>query len=113
MPYLPDDVLSCMESMYLDYGHELWGAYGFYNAINPTKEWVGRKYIGIELGPIAPMIENYRSGLLWNLFMEAPETRRALVQIEKARRRANHRKNEKIYIWSGAAMLCIYLWRVL
>jgi hypothetical protein len=85
MPYLPDDVLSCMESMYLDYGHELWGAYGFYNAINPTKEWVGRKYIGIELGPIAPMIENYRSGLLWKLFMETPEIRRALVRIEKAR----------------------------
>ncbi|MEI8312023.1 MAG: glucoamylase family protein [Verrucomicrobiota bacterium] len=86
MPYLPEAVLPCMESMYLNYGGKLWGAYGFYNAINPTQDWVGQKYIGIELGPIAPMIENYRSGLLWKLFMQAPETRRARQRIEAGKR---------------------------
>ena len=85
MPYLPEAVLPCMESMYLNYGDKLWGAYGFYNAINPTQDWVGQKYIGIELGPIAPMIENYRSGLLWKLFMQAPETQRARQRIEAAK----------------------------
>jgi hypothetical protein len=81
MPYLPDAVKECMEVMYLKYGEQLWGAYGFYNAINPNEDWVGRKYIGIELGPIAPMIENYRSGLLWKLFMQAPEVKRAQQRI--------------------------------
>jgi hypothetical protein len=81
MPYLPEAVLKCMESMYLDYGKELWGAFGFYNAINPSRDWVAQKYIGIELGPIAPMIENHRSGLLWKLFMQAPEVKRAQQRI--------------------------------
>lgn len=81
MPYFPEAVLKCMEVMYLDYGEELWGPYGFYNAINPSRDWVTEKYIGIELGPIAPMIENYRSGLLWELFMDAPEVKRALARI--------------------------------
>ena len=81
MPYLPEEILDSMDTMYLDYGHELWGCYGFYNAINPTDNWVGKKYIGIELGPIAPMIENYRSGLFWNLFMKSREAKRACALI--------------------------------
>jgi hypothetical protein len=85
MPYLPEAVIPCMESMYLNYGDRLWGPYGFYNAINPTQNWVGQKYIGIELGPIAPMIENYRSGLFWKLFMQSPEARRAAKKIEEAK----------------------------
>ena len=85
MPYLPEAVIPCMESMYLNYGGQLWGAYGFYNAINPTQNWVGQKYIGIELGPIAPMIENYRSGLFWKLFMQSPEAQRARKRIEEAK----------------------------
>ena len=84
MPYLPEAVNPCMESMYLNYGGQLWGAYGFYNALNPTQNWVGKKYIGIELAPIAPMIENHRSELLWRLFMKAPEVQRARERIEKA-----------------------------
>ena len=85
MPYLPDDVTECMEAMYLNYGDKLWGPYGFYNAINPTQDWVGQKYIGIELGPIAPMIENHRSGLFWKLFMATPEAQRAKKRIEDAK----------------------------
>ena len=30
-------------------------------------------YLGIDVGPIAPMIENYRTGLCWKTFMRAPE----------------------------------------
>ena len=85
MPYLPEAVIPCMESMYLNYGDKLWGAYGFYNAINPTESWVGQKYIGIELGPIAPMIENYRSGLFWKLFMQSPEAQRAAKRIAETK----------------------------
>ena len=85
MPYLPEAVWPCMESMYLNYGKQLWGPYGFYNAINPTRDWVGQRYIGIELGPIAPMIENYRSGLFWRLFMQSPEAQRALKRIAAAK----------------------------
>ena len=81
MPYFPEAVLDCMETMYLEYGDQIWGCFGFYNAFNPTENWVVNKYIGIELGPIAPMIENHRSGLLWKLFMQAPEVKRAQARI--------------------------------
>lgn len=84
MPFLPDAVLDCMETMYLEYGDSIWGCFGFYNAFNLTEDWVGEKYIGIELGPIAPMIENHRSGLLWELFMQAPEVQLALRRIDAA-----------------------------
>ena len=46
------------------------------------KIWVGERYIGIELGPIAPMIENYRSGLLWRFFMQSPEAKRAVERLK-------------------------------
>jgi hypothetical protein len=82
MPYLPDEVLECMKAMYLDYGDRIWGCFGFYNAFNPTEDWIGEKYIGIELGPIAPMIENHRSGLFWKLFMQAPEVKRAQARLD-------------------------------
>ena len=83
MPYLDEAVKKCMETMYLEYGDRLWGAYGFYNAINLNEDWVGQRYIGIELGPIAPMIENYRSGLLWRLFMQSPEAQRAVLRLKE------------------------------
>ena len=73
-----------MESMYLNYGKQIWGPYGFYNAFNPTQNWVGRNYIGIELGPVGPMLENYTSGLLWKLFMKSPEAKRALQRIQES-----------------------------
>lgn len=82
LPYYPEGVLKCLKHMYLDYGQDIWGPYGFYNAFNPTRDWVATCYIGIELGPIAPMIENYRSGLLWRLFMQAPEVRRVIERLK-------------------------------
>ena len=84
MPYLPVEAFKCMESMYLNYGKQIWGPYGFYNAFNPTQNWVGRNYIGIELGPVGPMLENYTSGLLWKLFMKSPEAKRALQRIQES-----------------------------
>jgi hypothetical protein len=57
---------------------------GFYDAYNPSMvpgEQVVRSYLAIDQGPIAVMIENYRSGLLWNLFMSAPEIASGLQEL--------------------------------
>jgi len=75
MPYLPEDVFNCAIEMYKD-GGQLWGPFGFYDAFNPTLNWVASGYLGIDLGPIAPMIENYRTGMCWKIFMRAPELRK-------------------------------------
>jgi hypothetical protein len=48
----------------------LWGPYGYYDAFNPTAGWYDSEYLGIDQGPIVLMIENFRSGLVWNYIMK-------------------------------------------
>jgi len=79
--YLPEDVIDLMCELYLNEGETLWGPFGFYDAFNPTRDWYAEGYIGIDVGPIAPMIENYRSGKLWDTFMKAPEINAAIDKI--------------------------------
>ena len=58
------------------------GPYGFYDAYNPSCEpAVVEHYLAIDQGPQAVMIENYCSGLLWKLFMKAPEVRKGLEKL--------------------------------
>jgi hypothetical protein len=73
MPYVPDESLSCLLEMYQKYGSRLWGPFGFYDAFNFSRGWVSKTYLCIDEGPIAPMIENYRTGLCWKTFMKAAE----------------------------------------
>jgi exo beta-1,2-glucooligosaccharide sophorohydrolase (non-reducing end) len=73
MPYVPNESRAFLLEMYEKYGSQLWGPFGFYDGINLSKNWVARDYLGNDVGPIAPMIENYRSGLCWKTFMQAPE----------------------------------------
>lgn len=76
--YQPEKVVRMIEEMYLTDGAELWGPFGFYDAFNPSRDWIATAYIGIDVGPIAPMIENYRTGKLWRTFMRAPEIQAAI-----------------------------------
>lgn len=69
-PYTPDASLKALEFYYYQMGDRLWGDYGFYDAFNITKGWYADSYLAIDQGPIIIMIENYRSGLLWNTFMK-------------------------------------------
>lgn len=81
MPYLPDDVYQCAVEMFKN-GKQLWGPMGFYDAFNPARNWVSDGYLGIDVGPIGPMIENHRTGMCWAVFMRAPEVR-ALIKLIK------------------------------
>jgi hypothetical protein len=49
------------------------GDYGFYDAFNITSGWTANSYLAIDQGAVTVMIENYRTGLLWELFKTAPE----------------------------------------
>lgn len=82
IPYTPDESMEAIRHFYFILGDKLWGEYGFYDAFNPTRGWWADSYLAIDQGPIIIMIENYRSGLLWNLFMEAPEVQAALKKLE-------------------------------
>jgi hypothetical protein len=73
MPYVPAESYSCLLEMYQKYGSQLWGPFGLYDAFNFSRNWVSKTYLCIDEGPIAPMIENYRTGLCWKTFMKAAE----------------------------------------
>lgn len=73
MPYTPAESIRALKFFYYTLGDRLWGPYGFYDAFNITEGWTANSYLAIDQGPIIVMIENYRTGLLWNLFMSAPE----------------------------------------
>lgn len=70
MPYLPSESLAALHTFYYIYGDRLWGEYGFKDAFNLDQAWFASSYLAIDQGPIVVMIENYRSGLLWDLFMK-------------------------------------------
>jgi hypothetical protein len=81
MPYTPEESLAALKYFYRDRGADLWGPFGFYDAFNVQQNWYADSYLAIDQGPIVCMIENYRSGLLWEKFMSNPEIGPALEAI--------------------------------
>ncbi len=80
-PYTPVSSMQVLRHFYYDFNGKLWGEYGFYDAFNESKNWYSKNYLAIDQGPIIIMIENYRSGLLWNLFMSCPEIQEGLNKL--------------------------------
>jgi hypothetical protein len=77
-PYTPEQSMDALKHFYFDLGNRIWGEYGFYDAFSEQKNWYPQKYLAIDQGPEVIMIENYRTSLLWNLFMSAEEVRNGL-----------------------------------
>jgi len=76
-PYTPTQSMNALKFFYYKMGDRMWGPYGFYDAFNIDAAWAATSTLAIDQGPIVVMIENYRSQLLWNLFMSAPEVQTA------------------------------------
>lgn len=81
MPYTPEESMQALRHFYYILGDKLWGTYGFHDAFNPGEAWWADSYLAIDQGPIIVMIENYRSGLCWDLFMSAPEVGTAMDKL--------------------------------
>jgi len=81
IPYTPEYSLQAIRHFYYELGANLWGEYGFFDSFNMTENWWADSYLAIDQGPIVVMIENYRSGLLWDLFMSAPEVSQGLEKL--------------------------------
>jgi hypothetical protein len=81
IPYTPDKSLQAIKFFYYTLGDKLWGTYGFYDSFSLNSRWFSNSYIAIDQGPIVGMIENYRTGLLWNLFMSNPEIKQGLDKL--------------------------------
>ena len=82
--YTPEESLAALRHFYFDLGKQLFGRYGFYDAFNlglVEGQQVVHSYLAMDQGPIPVMIENYRSGLLWKLFMSNTEIRSGLKKL--------------------------------
>jgi len=80
-PYTPEQSMAAMKHWYNDMKDKLWGPFGFYDAFSETANWFIPRYLAIDQGPIVVMMENFRSGLLWNLFMSCPEIKQGLKKL--------------------------------
>lgn len=80
-PYTPVESMKALKFFYYTIGDKLLGDYGFYDAFNLTSGWFASSYIAIDQGPIICMIENYRTGMLWNLFMSSSEVQAGLTKL--------------------------------
>ena len=80
-PYTPEFSMKALKHFYNDLGDKIWSEYGFVDAFNETQNWYAGSHLAIDQGPIIVMIENYRSGLLWKLFMSCPEIKSGLTKL--------------------------------
>lgn len=80
-PYAPDAAMAALRHFLSAHGDKIWGRFGTVDAFNETRNWWAETYLAIDQGPIVVMMENYRSGLLWKLFMSAPEVQKGLRRL--------------------------------
>jgi hypothetical protein len=81
LPYTPTQSMNALRFFYYKLGDKIWGQYGFVDAFNLTNPWFDDDYLAIDQGPEIIMIENYRTGLLWNLFMSCPEIQSGMTKL--------------------------------
>lgn len=82
-PYTPEKSMEALKHFYREYGSFLWGEYGFRDAFNLSEDWTAEIFMGLNQAPMVVMIENHRSGLIWDLFMKNEDIQDALKGIKK------------------------------
>ena len=64
--FAPTESAAALRAFYDRYP-ALWGPYGFFDAVNPSKNWTATTVLGIDQGPIVLMIENGRRDAVWRV----------------------------------------------
>lgn len=80
-PYTPEYSMQALKHFYYDLGGKIWSKYGFVDGFSETHNWYAQSHLAIDQGPIVVMIENYRSGLIWNLFMHIPDIQNGMKKL--------------------------------
>ena len=79
-PYTPKESMKMLKKLYKNHD-SLIGKYGPYDAFSFHDNWYLPRYLAIDQGPIPLMIENYRSGMLWELFMANKDVQTGLDKL--------------------------------
>jgi hypothetical protein len=80
-PYAPAEAMAALRHFHDALGDRIWGRFGFIDGFSEQFDWYADSYLAISQGPIVIMIENYRSGLIWKLFMAVPEIREGMKRL--------------------------------
>ncbi|MDD4969071.1 MAG: glucoamylase family protein [Paludibacter sp.] len=80
-PYTAEYSMQALKHFYYDLGDKIWSEYGFTDGFSESHNWYAKSHLAIDQGPIIVMIENYRSGLLWKLFMQIPDIQNGLKRL--------------------------------
>ena len=80
MPYTPEASMEFLRKLYSQ-KDSLIGPFGPYDAYSSGNNWYVPRYLAIDQGPIPVMIENHRTGMLWELFMGNTEVRQGLEKL--------------------------------
>ncbi|MBI4431152.1 MAG: hypothetical protein HY587_05525 [Candidatus Omnitrophica bacterium] len=75
----PELSIAQMRKVYSNLKDKMWGRYGFSDSMNLDRDWRSKSVIGIDAGALLSMIENYRTGLIWRLFMQNENVKRGLA----------------------------------
>lgn len=85
MPFTPEESMAALKFYYYVLGDKIFKEYGFTDAFSldvlRNGAWFDEAFLAIDQGPIIVMLENYRTGLLWNLFMSAPDVKTGLQKL--------------------------------
>lgn len=81
LPYTPVESMKAIQFFYYKLGDKIFKEYGFVDAFSLQQQWFASSTLAIDQGPIIIMIENYRSKLLWNLFMSCPEVKSGMQKL--------------------------------
>ncbi|WP_428313296.1 glucoamylase family protein [Hydrocarboniphaga sp.] len=81
LPYAPREVMAALRHFLTEHGDRLWKRYGFVDAFSVHHNWAADTFLAIDQGPIVVMMENYRTGLMWKLFMSIPEIQGGLRKL--------------------------------
>jgi len=81
MPFTPKESMEALRHFYYDLGDKIWSKYGFADGFSIHHNWYAKSHLAIDQGPIIVMIENYRTGLIWKLFMNIPDIQNGLKKL--------------------------------
>lgn len=72
-PYVPYQSMMALRNFYENHKEGLWAEYGFKDSYSMYRDWYSDRYLGLDQGRTVIMMENYRSGLFWELSKKVPE----------------------------------------
>jgi len=81
MPFTPKESMQALRYFYYELGDKIWSPYDFIDGFSIHHNWYAKSHLAIDQGPIIVMIKNYRTGLIWNLFMNIPDIQNGLKKL--------------------------------